>query len=132
MKNYREYFYYKNFKVMEFDTFWEVTMNTDVDSEKCLRHLYKYEFETRYEVLIELNNIQNVKQYLDNTAKDMNFIINNLNPFTHSATANNFELIKFFLNETEINIDATDGLGNSALLIACEKGLIELVNYLID
>ena len=81
---------------------------------------------------IELNNIQNVKLYLDNTAKDMNFIINNLNPFTHSATANNFELIKFFLNETEINIDVTDGLGNTALLIACEKGLIEIVNYLVD
>lgn len=69
MKNYREYFYYKNFKVMEFDTFWEVTMNTDVDSEKCLRHLYKYEFETRYEVLIELNNIQEKQE--EKTTKEM-------------------------------------------------------------
>ena len=70
MKNYREYFYYKNFKVMEFDTFWEVTMNTDNGySIKCLKHLYKYEFENRHEVLIELNNIQEKQE--EKKAKEM-------------------------------------------------------------
>ena len=44
-------------------------------------------------------------------------------------------LLSFFsgsFSYAEINIDATDGLGNTALLNACEKGLIEIVNYLID
>ena len=81
---------------------------------------------------IELNNIENVKLFLNDNGKDINFIVNNLNPFTHAATINNLGLVKFFLNEAEINIDTTDGLGNTALLNACGKGLLEIVSYLIN
>ena len=62
----------------------------------------------------------------------MNFIINNINPFTHATNSNNFEVIKYLLNEAEINIDVVDGFGNTALIIACEKGLLEIANYLIN
>jgi len=81
---------------------------------------------------IELNNIENIKLFIERNGGEINFIVNNINPFTHAATTSNFGLVKFLLNETEINIDATDGLGNTALIIACEKGLLEIVNYLID
>ena len=52
---------------------------------------------------------------------DLNFISRHgLNPFTHTATVNNFELLKFVLNTTKINIDTTDELGNTALFFASD------------
>ena len=81
---------------------------------------------------IELNNIENVKLFISNNENDVNFIINNINPFTHATNSNNFEVIKYLLNEAEINIDVVDGFGNTALIIACEKGLLEIANYLIN
>ena len=63
---------------------------------------------------------------------DINFIINGLNPFVHAVSINNFELVKFFLSETKINIDITDEFGNTALIKASEKGYMEMVDYLIN
>ena len=63
---------------------------------------------------------------------DLNFIINGLNPFVHAVSINNFELVKFFLSETNINIDITDEFGNTALIKASEKGYMEMVDYLIN
>ena len=81
---------------------------------------------------IEMGNIDNVKTFLRN-GYDINFIsINGLNPFTHTATVNNFELLKFFLNEIEVNIDTTDALGNTALINASDKGHVEIVDFLIN
>ncbi len=81
---------------------------------------------------IELNNIENVKLFVKNNGNSVNFIVNNTNPFIHAAALNNFEIVKYLLNETEINIDVIDNIGNSALIIACEKGLLEIANYLIN
>ena len=76
--------------------------------------------------------IENVKLFISSNENDVNFIINNINPFTHATNSNNFEVIKYLLNEAEINIDVVDGFGNTALIIACEKGLLEIANYLIN
>ena len=81
---------------------------------------------------IEKNNIQNIKEFLKIAGPDINFIVSHKHPFVHAANINNFEVLKFFLNETEININSTDELGNTALIKASEKGNIEIVNYLIN
>ena len=81
---------------------------------------------------IELSNIENIKLFLELNDKEIDFIVNNIHPFTHAVTVSNFGLVKLLLNETTTSIDTTDGLGNTALIIACEKGLLEIVNYLID
>ena len=81
---------------------------------------------------IELNNLENIILFLKIENFNINFIINGLNPFTHAATVNNLELVKYFLSNTDVNIDITDGLGNSALMHACEKGNVEIVNFLIN
>ena len=81
---------------------------------------------------IEMGNIDNVKTFLRN-GNDLNFISSNgLNPFTHTATVNNFELLKFFLSKTDIDIDATDELGNTALINASDRGHLEIVDFLIN
>ena len=80
---------------------------------------------------IEMGNIDNIKKFLLN-GNDINFISNGLNPFTHTATTNNFELLKFFLNKTEIDIDITDELGNTALINASNKGHLKIVDFLIN
>ena len=71
---------------------------------------------------IELGNVEKIKIFLKNYQNDLNFIINGLNPFVHAVSTNNFELVKFFLSETKINIDITDEFGNTALIKASEKG----------
>ena len=81
---------------------------------------------------IELNNMENFKLFLRNNGNDADFIVNNKNPLTHAAAINNFEIVKYLLNETEIDIDTADGLGNTALILASEKGLLEVVNFLIN
>ena len=81
---------------------------------------------------IERGNIEKIKIFLNNYKNDLNFIINGINPFVYAVSINNFELVKFFLNESEINIDAIDELGDTALIKASEKGNIEIVNYLIN
>ena len=48
---------------------------------------------------IEKNNIQNIKEFLKNNGPDINFIVSHIHPFVHAANINNFELVKFFLNE---------------------------------
>ena len=98
----REYFYYKNFKVMEFKTFWEVSMNTNVDSEKYLKLLYKYEFETQHEVLIELNNIQ--KKIADKRISAA--ILNNKETNIHLYDKNKYQL--YFRNEKYEIFNAKD------------------------
>ena len=81
---------------------------------------------------IELGNVEKIKIFLNNYKNDLNFIINGLNPFVHAVSTNNFELVKFFLSETNINIDITDEFGNTALIKASEKGYMEMVDYLIN
>ena len=81
---------------------------------------------------IEMGNIDNIRIFLKDYGNDINFISNGLNPFTHAASINNFELLKLFLNETKINIDITDELGNTALINASDKGNLEIVNFLIN
>ena len=80
---------------------------------------------------IEMGNIDNIKKFLLD-GNDINFISKGLNPFTHTATINNFELLKFFLNKTEIDIDTTDELGNTALSNASDRGHLEIVDFLIN
>ena len=81
---------------------------------------------------IELGNLDQIEVYVKDHGKNINFIVNNLNPFVHAASVNNYEIVKFFLKELEIEINVEDGLGNTALLEACGKGYIELVNFLIN
>ena len=99
-------------------------LHKDRDSEHVIKEKFLRD--------IELNNIENVKLFIKNNANDADFIVNNINPFVHATTLNNFEVVKYLLNKTEINIDTADGYGNTALIIACEKGLLEIANYLIN
>ncbi len=81
---------------------------------------------------IEINNIQKIEEYLKKNGNNINFNINGLNPFVHAAHINNFEIIKFFINTTEVNIDVEDELGNTALIKAAERGNIEIAEFLIS
>ena len=81
---------------------------------------------------IEMGNIDKIKTFLINNGNSINFIVDGLNPLTHAATVNNVSVIKLFLTETEINIDAIDERGNTALINASAKGHLEIIDYLIN
>ena len=81
---------------------------------------------------IEMGNIEKIRIYLRNYGNNINFIVNNSNPFVQEVNVNNLELVEFFLKETQIKIDAKDGSGNTALFKACDKGHIEIANLLIN
>ena len=83
---------------------------------------------------IELGNIERIRLFLLNTlagGKNINFIVDGLNPFVHAATFNNIDIVKFFLNEAIVDINVQDELGNTALIKASEMGNLEIIDYLI-
>ena len=83
---------------------------------------------------IEIGNIENIKKFLHNNGKDLNFttVQDGTNPFVHASALNKIELVKFFSSEVDIKIDVTDAFGNTALMKASEKGYIEIAEYLIN
>lgn len=83
---------------------------------------------------IEIGNIENIKIFLHNYGKDLNFttVKGGINPFVHASNVNNIELVKFFSSEIGVKIDVTDAFGNTALMKASEKGHMEIAEYLIN
>ncbi len=74
---------------------------------------------------VEQNNIQKVKQYLNDGD---NIHYNNDNAFRYAAYYNHFEIVKFLLDHGA-NIHALD---DQALYWAAERGYIKIVKLLLD
>ena len=81
---------------------------------------------------IDMGNIDDIKLFLKNSKNQIDFVINGVSPLPHAATINNIEIIKIFVNETEININIQDENGNTALINASGKGNLEIADYLIN
>ena len=81
---------------------------------------------------IDMGNIDDIKLFLKNSKNEIDFVINGLSPLPHAATINNIEIIKIFVNETEININIQDENGNTALINASGNGNLEIADYLIN
>ena len=81
---------------------------------------------------IELNNLEKINLFIRHSGKDLNFLVNGINPFAHAANINNFQLVKFFLENCDVEIDVKDKLGNTALIYAADKGNLEIIEYLIN
>ena len=82
---------------------------------------------------IELGNIENIQTYIEGDKTSLNFVtINGINPFVHAANLNNLQIIKLFLETTNVDINIEDQFGNTGLIKAAEKGHIEIVVYLIN
>ena len=81
---------------------------------------------------IASGNIENIEGYIKTYGKDINFNVKGVNPLTFAANRGKFEVVKYFLNTTDINVDVSDELGNTALINASERGNLEIIDYLIN
>jgi len=93
--------------------------------------------KTEYDLTLFLLSCQ--YNYLDivDYFISINMSVNNVDFLNNNALIiacyeENFEIIKYLIENTNINIDHKNNFGNNVLLVACYENHIEIVKYLLE